>query len=230
MFTEKKTFVPVVRILCSCGNRKETPATFDDAGSLSNGGTALKAFEAEHVKPANRKAKKDGKPEDHHVRLTLSRLVDAVELEAEDLESRKQWTVRVRDRGIPMAVEELVRKAKAVASDLREMADRVARSTTFHHMTDLDDVTRVVSEIQHTVLWGVANLNLDELSSRLRELESKRREVAEMANQLPPAEADPKHVAPCVDCQTTVAIAPWTSELMLPMVRCEACYQTRRNA
>lgn len=57
-----------------------------------------------------------------------------------------------------------------IAAKLREMADDVDRVAVLDLKADRRDPTRVVTDVTHVVLWGVANLHLDTFTSQAGEI------------------------------------------------------------
>lgn len=57
-------------------------------------------------------------------------------------------------------------KVKRIAADLRSMAEEVERAATFKD----EDYYSVPGKVTSSVLWGVANLNLDRLSDMVRDV------------------------------------------------------------
>lgn len=167
---------------CTCGFRVGTAddlATWDAAEAL------LRA----HAKQVARKARRTGAVDapDQHGLTIIPMTPDARRIERDAIDRR--WAEHLRDRYVPekrMAVADAIR---GVARDLANLADEVVRQAAYLEV-DREDArlpAQAVERVQHDVLWGLANIGLDRLIGRLRDLDDYRAQLAAKAHLLTPA-------------------------------------------
>lgn len=102
--------------------------------------------------------------------------------------------------------------SEEIARRLEGQAERVRRLTTqaerVDPITQFQEFSRIATEIQHELLWGIANLNMDSLTRTSAEIETTAADIRQLeAGRGPTADRDfndddPEIPLPGVDYNT----------------------------
>jgi hypothetical protein len=140
------------------------------------------ALHKAHERKARRKENAAGIHTSHAV--TIVARTPELKL-ADEIRWKQRWAERLVADRIPARRMEIADRSRAIARRLTELADDVIRNGAFLIEQDPEyPVERAVQSMQHTVLWGLANLNLDDLVGDLNGYNDARRELAATTEEI----------------------------------------------